>query len=151
MTKWRPAACPSRGRYSAPIMSHESPSNDTAGLREPVGMASGETLPSQVSILASVENLGRLLSVHRPATWFCRIQFRDGVYLVFERGLVLSQRNGVTLKLFKVGHMRIMNTRGRSFLLAGPQGQAGCLALQWSDGKVLAAELAKLALSNPWR
>lgn len=131
-------------------MSDESTSSGIAGLRAPMGLASGEVIPSQVSAMASQENLGKLLSVHRPTTWFCRIQFRGGVYVVYERGLVLSQRDGAKLKLFKVGQMRIKNTRDRTFLLAGSQGQAGCLALRWSDGKVLATALARFALSNPW-
>lgn len=69
---------------------------------------------------------------------------------LFEHGVVLSQKDGARLKLFRVGQMRIQNTNDRIFLLAGPQGQAGCMSAQWSDGTVLAKALTRWAFSNPW-
>ena len=100
--------------------------------------------------MASEVSLGNLLSAHRPRTRLGRIQFRGGVFFVFDNGVVLSQKRGARLKLFRVGQMRIKNTGDRVFLLAGPRGQAGCVSAQWSDGAVLAKALARWAFSNPW-
>lgn len=130
-----------------------SVSEDTAAHGIPgeatvIGLAAGERIPGQVSRLASEARLGALLSVHRPSTWLCRIQFRRGVYLLFENGLILSQKEGARLKLFRVGRMRIRGVK--TFLLAGDHGQAGCMTAQWSDGAILAQALTRWAVSHPW-
>jgi hypothetical protein len=108
-------------------------------------------VPNQLRILAAQENLGTLRSVHRPTSWLSKIQFRQGRYFVFDQGIVLEQGNGARLKLFRVGAMRVRDTNGRVFLLAGPQGQAGCVTRQWSDGEVLAQSLTGWAPTHPWR
>lgn len=131
-------------------MSDDFASSGADGALGVAGLEPGEKVPTQVRILASQESLGRLLSVHRPTTWLCRIQFRGGVFLVFENGVVLSQRNGSRLKLFRAGQMQIKNTHDRVFLLAGPQGRAGCLPAQWSEGGLLATALSKWSFSHPW-
>ncbi len=113
-----------------------------------MGLAPGEKVPAPVRILASQHNLGALRSIHRPATWWCRIHFRGAAYLVFERGVVRSQKDGAQLRLFKVGQMRIMNTGDRTFLLDGPQGRIDCAPLQWSDGELLTEALSKWATSS---
>ena len=125
--------------------------DELAGLAGPIGLGPGEKVPNQLRILAMQENLGNLRSVHRPTSWLGKIQFRQGRYFVFDQGVVLDQKDGRRLKLFRVGAMRIKNTGDHIFLLAGPQGQAGCMSEQWSDGEVLARALSGWALANPWQ
>ena len=124
--------------------------DELAALTGPIGLGPDEKVPNQLRILAATQNLGRLVSVHRPTSWLGRIQFRQGRYFVFDQGLVLDQRNGTRLKLFRVGAMRIKNPNDRVFLLTGPQGQAGCVIAQWSDGELLAKALTGWALTHPW-
>ena len=125
--------------------------DELAALAGPIGLGPDEKVPNQLRILAAQQNLGNLLSVHRPATLLGRIQFRHGRYFVFDQGLVLDQRDGARLKLFRVGALRVRSRNDRDFLLDGPQGQAGALTGQWSDGAVLAAALGRWALSHPWQ
>jgi len=120
-----------------------------AGLGGPVGLRPGEKVPNQLRIVASAESLGNLLSVHRPNTWLSKIQFRKGLAYVYEQGLVLCYRDGALLKLYRVGKMRIKNTNDRVFLLAGPDGQSGCMPAQWTDGELLAKALSRWALAAP--
>ena len=124
--------------------------DELAGLAGPTGLGPGEKVPNQLRILAAQENLGNLRSVHRPTTWLGKIQFRRGRYFVFDQGVVLDQRNGARLTLFRAGAMRVENTNDRVFLLNGPRGQAGCMTSQWSDGDVLAKALGRWALTHPW-
>lgn len=125
--------------------------DELAGLAGPIGLGQGEKVPNQLRILAAQENLGTLRSVHRPVGWLGKIQFRQGRYFVFDQGIVLDQKNGARLKLFRVGAMRVRDTNGRVFVLDGPQGQAGCVVSQWSDGEVLARALTGWAPTHPWR
>ena len=125
--------------------------DELAGLAGPIGLGQGEKVPNQLRILAAQANLGTLRSVHRPTSWLSKIQFRQGRYFVFDQGIVLDQKNGARLKLFRVGAMRVKDTNGRIYLLDGPQGQSGCMISHWSDGEVLATALTGWALTNPWQ
>lgn len=110
---------------------------------EGAGLGPGEKVPPQVRILASGESMGVLRSVHRAANWLGKLQFRGARVYVFDQGLVLSHRDGASLKLFRVGQTRIKNTNDHIFQLAGPQGRAGFITAQWSEGAVLAAALVR--------
>ena len=125
-------------------------SDELSGLAGPVGLGPGEKVPPQVRILAAGENLGTLRSAHRPSHWLGRVQFRSGRVYVFDRGLVLAQRDGASLKLFPAAQIRVKNTDDRVFQLLGPQGRAGFVVAQWSEGTVLAAALAAWAQAHPW-
>lgn len=117
---------------------------------EGAGFGPGEKVPPQVRILASGESLGVLRSVHRAANWLGKLQFRGARVYVFDQGLVLSYRDGASLRLFRVGQMRIRNTNDRVFQLAGPQGRAGFVTGQWSDGPALAAALTRWSAEHSW-
>jgi hypothetical protein len=123
-------------------MSDPSDPSDPTGPTEPV--------PASLRILASGENLGALRSVHRPAGPVGRIRFRSARLYLFDHGLVLCLGDGARLTLFRVGRMRIKDTNGRAFLLAGPDGRMGFLAAQWSDGAAPARALAGWAPGHPW-
>lgn len=117
---------------------------------EGAGFEPGEKVPPQVRILASAENLGALRSVHRAANWLGKLQFRGARVYVFDQGVVLSYRNGASLRLFRVGRMRIKNTNDHIFQLRGPRARAGFMTAQWSDGPVLAAALTRWSAQHPW-
>ena|ERR1700722_17423326 len=132
-------------------MSEDSGLTVPADWAGPSGVAPGEKVPNQVRMAASQHNLGNLSAVHRPSTWLGRIQFRNGRVYRYDRGLVLCQSDGARLKLFPLGQVRIRNTKDRTFLLAGPGGQAGLIVTQWTDGAELAKSLSQWALTAPWR
>ena len=118
---------------------------ELAGLTGPSGLEPGEKVPNQVRIMASQHSLGTLLSVHRPSSRLARIQFRNGRVYCYDQGIVLCQSDGARLKLFRVGQMRIKNSNDRTFLLAGPNGQAGFVTSQWTGGEELAGALSRWA------
>lgn len=117
---------------------------------ETAGFGPGEKVPPQVRILAATENLGALRSVHRPEGWLAKVQFRGGRVYLFDQGLVIAHRDGAALRLFRAGQMRIKNSGDRVFQLAGPQGRAGFVTTQWSEGPGLAAALTRWASAHPW-
>lgn len=117
---------------------------------QPVGHVPGSGTPQQLAALAARIDLGSLRSVHRPAKWYCRVQYRGGAFFVFEHGVVLSQWRGRKLMSFRDGQCQIKNSPGsKIFLLHGPEGRAGCWSAWWSDSSSLAEALDRLAQRNP--
>jgi hypothetical protein len=125
--------------------------DELAALAGPLGLGPDEKVPNRLRILAAQENLGELLSVHRPVKLLSRLQNRGGRVFVYDQGLIWAAHEGARTKLFRVGTMRIQNTGGRVFLLEGPQGQLGSVPAHWSDGEALGQALGRWALTHPWR
>lgn len=125
--------------------------DELAALAGPLGLGPDEKVPNQLRILAARENLGKLHSVHRPVKLLSRLQNRGARVFVYDQGLVWAAHEGARMKLFRVGAMRIQNTKDHVFLLSGPQGQLGAVPAQWSDGEVLGTTLSRWALTHPWR
>ena len=124
--------------------------DELAALAGPIGLGPDEKVPNQLRILAAVENLGRLVSVHRPTTLLSRLQNRGARVFVYDQGLVWTTHEGRRTRLFRVGAMRIRNTKDVAFLLEGPQGRIGSVPADWSDGELLAKALNHWALPHPW-
>jgi hypothetical protein len=124
---------------------------ELAALAGPLGLGPDEKVPNPLRILAAHENLGRLVSVHRPVGLLGRLQNRGGRVYVYDQGLIWSAHEGTRTRLFRVGAMRIQSTNDRVFLLEGPQGRIGAIPAHWSDGEVLAETLARWAPTHPWR
>ena len=95
-----------------------------------------EPVPKQVRILASVENLGTLRSVHQPTSWFTRIQFKQGRIYLFDQGFVLGQANGA-LRLFRWGQFTVRKSGG-SYLITGADRRSIGLSKKWSGFAELA-------------
>ena len=126
--------------------------DELAALAGPIGLGPDEKVPNQVRILAAQENLGRLLSVHRPTNFFTRLQWRDARIHVYEQGLVLAQRAGARTRLFRVGRMRLRSMRpGRTFIVAETQAGVAFNLRGWSDGAVLGATVERWLPTHPWR
>jgi hypothetical protein len=124
---------------------------ELAALAGPLGLGRDEKVPNPLRILAAQENLGTMHSVHRPVKLLSRIQNRGARVFVYDQGLIWAAHEGARLKLFRVGAMRIQNTKDHVFLLDGPHGQLGLVPTQWSDGEVLGTALSRWALTHPWR
>lgn len=137
----------SRSWYSPRPMTDD----ELASLAGPLGLGPDEKVPNRLRILAAQENLGRLHSVHRPVKLLSRLQNRGARVFVYEQGLVWTAHEGARSKLFRVGAMRIQNTKDHVFLLDGPHGQLGAVPTQWSDGEVLGTALSRWAPTHPWR
>jgi hypothetical protein len=125
--------------------------DELAALAGPIGLGPDEKVPNRLRILAAQENLGKLLSVHRPVKLLSRLQNRGASVFVYDQGAIWAAHEGARTKLFLAGSMRIQNTGGRVFLLVGPQGQLGLVPAHWSDGEALGRVLGRWALAHPWR
>jgi hypothetical protein len=125
--------------------------DELAALAGPLGLGPDEKVPNRLRILAAQENLGNLLSVHRPVKLLSRLQNRGARVFVYDQGLVWAAHEGARMKLFRVGSMRIQNTGDRVFLLVGPQGQLGLVPAHWSHGAALGPAIGRWALTHPWR
>jgi hypothetical protein len=125
--------------------------DELAALTGPIGLGPDEKVPNELRILAATQNLGRLVSVHRPTTLLSRLQNRRARVFVYDQGLIWTARGGRLTRLFRVGAMRIRNSKDLVFLLEGPQGRIGSVPADWSDGEPLARALTGWALTHPWR
>jgi hypothetical protein len=95
-----------------------------------LGADSVEPVPKRLRILAAAENLGTLRSVHRPASWFTKIQFRDGRIYLYDQGFVLGQANG-TLRLFRWGQFAVRRA-GSGLLVTGADKRTMGVSKKWS-------------------
>ena len=100
--------------------------SDLTGL--PVGQF--ESVPAQLRMLASVENLGTLRSVHQPASWFTRLQYRKGRIYLFDQGFVFGAAPG-PFRLFRWGQITVRKSGG-GYLIIGADRRAMALARKWS-------------------
>ena len=89
-----------------------------------------ESVPPQLRMLASVENLGALKSVHHPASWTTRLQYRKGRIYLFDQGFVFGQAAG-SFRLFRWGQFTARKSRG-GYLIVGADRRAIALARKWS-------------------
>lgn len=74
-------------------------SDELAGLGDlggPRGLGPGEKVPNQLRILAAHENLGRLISVHRPGTRLARIALKEARVYLYDKGFVVADGRGGT-------------------------------------------------------
>lgn len=90
-----------------------------------------EPVPAQVRMLAAVENLGTLRSVHQPSSWFTRLQFRQGRIYLFDQGFVLGQAQGGRLALFRWGQVTVRKA-GRGYLITAADRRGMGLSRSWS-------------------
>lgn len=92
--------------------------------------AQSEPVPARLRMLASVENLGALRSVHRPASWFTRLQYRNGRIYLFDQGFVFSPLPGA-FQLFRWERSTVRKS-GRGYLIIGADRRAVALTKKWS-------------------
>ena len=89
-----------------------------------------EPVPAQLRILASVQNLGTLRSVHRPASWLTNLQYRNGRIYLFDQGFVLGLAGG-RLGLFRWGQITVRKA-GSGYLVIGADGRRMGLSRKWT-------------------
>ena len=89
-----------------------------------------EAVPVPLRILASSQNLGTLRSVHRPASRFTALQFRQGRIYLSDQGFVLAQAKGKML-LFRRGQFTLRPV-GSGYLIAGADRLSMGLGKKWS-------------------
>jgi hypothetical protein len=123
---------------------------ELAALAGPLGLGPDEKVPNQLRILAATENLGRLLSVHRPVGFVSKSRWGNSRVYVYDQGLAVARRDGARMRLFRVGQMRVRGLDERRFLLAGGQGVVGIGTKKWTDGEALGKALRAWAPTHPW-
>jgi len=108
-------------------------------MSDPVGLPTSPAarVPAQLGIFASTENLGTLRSVHQPASWLTRLQFRGSQIYLYDQGLVFMHANGA-MRLFRWSECTVKKSAG-SYLVVGPGQHKFALSKGWSGF----AELAK--------
>jgi hypothetical protein len=90
-----------------------------------------EPVPHQLRLLASVENLGTLHSVHQPTSWLTKAQSGQGRIYLYDQGFVLGRAAG-GLALFRWGQMTVRKARG-GYLITGADRRSMVLSKKWSN------------------
>lgn len=98
-----------------------------------------EPVPNQLRILAAQENLGKLVSVHRPATWLARLVLKQSRVYLYDKGLVLSNGRGA-LGLFAWEQVSVSEKAG-GWLVTRQDGARFRLTRHWTDYKELGRRL----------
>jgi hypothetical protein len=99
-----------------------------------------EPVPNELRILAAQENLGNLVSIHRPATWLSRIVLRGSRIYLYDQGFVLSNGRGL-LGLFLFEQVSVTQ-RADSWLVTRPDGSRFRLTRHWTDHRELGQRLS---------
>ncbi|WP_034268154.1 hypothetical protein [Actinospica robiniae] len=117
-------------------------SDELAGLGGPRGLAPGEKVPNQLRILAMQENLGNLLSVHRPATRLGRLALKESRVYLYDKGLVADNGRG-GMGLFRWEHCAVAAKSG-GWLVTRADGPKFAVTKHWTEHQALglAAERA---------
>lgn len=115
-------------------------SDDLSGLGGPTGLGPGEKVPNQLRILAAQENLGNLISVHRPATRLTRLLLKGSRIYRYDKGLVISNGRG-GFSLFDWEHSTA-EEKGGTWLLARNDGARFRLTRHWTGYEELGRALA---------
>jgi len=110
-------------------------SDDLAGLGGPRGLAPGEKVPNQLRILAMQENLGNLLSVHRPATRLARLTLKQARVYVYDKGFVVADGRGGT-GLFRWEQCAVAAKSG-SWLVTRADGPRFPVTKHWTEHEAL--------------
>jgi hypothetical protein len=113
----------------------------------PPGMSGpDEPVPNTLRILASQENLGSLLSVHRPATRIAKITLKQARVYLYDQGLVLSDGHG-GLGLFRWDQVSVA-ARGVGFQVTRQDGVGFRLTRHWSGFETLGRRLEERAAKD---
>lgn len=99
-----------------------------------------EPVPNQLRILAAQENLGNLISIHRPATRLARLVLKGSRVYLYDKGFVLSDGRG-SLGLFPADQVTVTEKAG-TWLIARQDGARFRLTRHWSDYRALGERLA---------
>lgn len=89
-----------------------------------------EPVPAQLRILAMMQNLGTLHSIHRPASRLANLQYRNGRIYLFDQGFVLGLP-GDRLGLFRWGQITVRKG-GSGYLVIGADGRRMGLSRKWT-------------------
>lgn len=101
--------------------------SDVSGPAEPV--------PNELRILASMESLGTLRSVHRPATRLARFALKSARVYLYDQGVVVSNgRGGLGLYCWD---QIVVTRQGSSLLLHRADGVTVRLTRHWSEAEAL--------------
>jgi hypothetical protein len=106
-----------------------------AGLSGPRGLGPGEKVPNELRILAMRENLGNLISVHRPATRFARLAFRSGRVYLYDKAFVVAIRGAGGL--FRWDQCTVNARGGRVWTVRRLDGRHFHATKHWSDHEEL--------------
>ena len=109
--------------------------SDLGGLSGP-----SEPVPNQLRILAAQENLGNLVSIHRPSTRPARIVFRDARVYLYDKGVVVSNGRG-SLSLFDWERTGVQR-KGGGWQLTRSDGARFRLTRHWTGYAELGQALA---------
>ena len=99
-----------------------------------------EPVPNQLRILAAQENLGNLVSIHRPATWLARRALKDSRVYLYDKGFVLANGRGA-LGLFLHGQVTVSEKAG-TWLVTRQDGARFRLTRHWTDYRKLGERLS---------
>jgi hypothetical protein len=99
-----------------------------------------EPVPNQLRILAAQENLGKLLSIHRPATWLARRFLKGSRVYIYDKGFVLSNGRGA-LGLFLAEQVTVTERAG-TWLVTRQDGARFRLTRHWTDYQALGQRLS---------
>lgn len=113
--------------------------DDLSGLSGPIGLGPGEKVPNQLRILAAQENLGNLVSIHRPATRLTRFVLKGSRIYLYDKGIVLSNGRG-SLSLFDWERTSV-EQKGGAWLVTRRDGARFRLTRHWTDYAVLGRAL----------
>ncbi len=117
-------------------MSDELGVGDLGG---PRGLEPGEKVPTQLRILAMQENLGNLLSVHRPATRLARLALKQARIYLYDKGFVLADAHGGT-SLFRWEQCTV-TAKGDGWLVSSATGPKFQVTKHWTDHQALGAAI----------
>ena len=98
-----------------------------------------EPVPNQLRILAAQENLGNLVSIHRPATRLARFALKASRVYLYDQGFVLSNGRGA-LGLFRWDQVTATEKAG-TWLVIRQDGARFRLTRQWTDHEELGRRL----------
>jgi hypothetical protein len=99
-----------------------------------------EPVPNQLRILAAQENLGNLVSIHRPATWLARLALKGSRVYLYDKGFVLSNGRGA-LGLFLREQVTVSEKAG-TWLVTRQDGARFRLTRHWTDYRELGQRLS---------
>ncbi|HTJ70510.1 MAG TPA: hypothetical protein VL551_23425 [Actinospica sp.] len=97
-----------------------------------------EPVPNRLRILAAQENLGSLISVHRPDTWLAPL-FKANRIFLYDQGFVACTRKDL-LALFRWDEVTVTQ-RGDAWWVRSPRGGVMRISRRWSDHEEIGRRL----------